>query len=119
METKKKSTLVVLSQDDQKAVAADIFKRYPKSNKVSVASDGQAFITDESDAAAKNHAKNNRYGKELDLTKFTRDGINAPAVSTTLVEGADASKKIEDTDDTKKVEDTDTSNKVEPSNTIK
>ena len=74
METK--PTLTVLNKDEQKAVAADIFKRYPKANKVAVASDGQAFITDEGDSAAKNHAKNNRYGKELKLEDFTRDELD-------------------------------------------
>ncbi|MEI8087643.1 MAG: hypothetical protein WCG93_15645, partial [Paludibacter sp.] len=73
METK--AQLTVLSKDEQKAIAVDILKRYPKAQKVSVASDGQAFITDEGDSAAKNHANNNRYGKELELTPFTRDGL--------------------------------------------
>lgn len=73
METK--ATLKVLSKDDQKAVAIDIFSRYPKANKVAVASDGQAFITDDSEAAAKNHAKSNGYGKELKLETFTRDEL--------------------------------------------
>lgn len=75
METKK-TNFTVLNQEEQKAVAADIFDRYPKAEKVSVASDGQAFITDEGDLAAKNHARNNRYGKELELTPFTRDSIS-------------------------------------------
>ena len=75
METKAKQELIVLSKDEQKAIAADIFKGYPKAQKVSVASDGQAFITNEGDNAAKSHCKNNRYGKELELTPFTRDGI--------------------------------------------
>ena len=70
-----KTELVLISKDDKKAVAVDIFGRYPKAQKVSVASDGQAFITDDGDAAAKNHAKNNRYKKELELTPFTRDGL--------------------------------------------
>lgn len=74
METK--ANLEVLSKDEQKAVAVDIFNRHPKAQKVSVASDGQAFITDVNDAAAKNHAKNNRYKKELELTPFTRDGVD-------------------------------------------
>jgi len=76
METKAK--LNVVSKDDQKAIAIDILKRYPKAQKVSVASDGQAFITDDGDAAAKNHSKVNIYGKELELSAFTRDGLNAP-----------------------------------------
>ena len=80
METKAKTTLNVLSKDEQKSVASDIFKMYPKAHKVVVASDGQAFITDEGDSAAKNHAKNNRYKKELELTPFTRDGLEAKTV---------------------------------------
>ena len=56
-------------------MATDIFKRYPKAQKVSVASDGQAFITDDGDSAAKNHAALNRYGKELTLTPYTRDEV--------------------------------------------
>ena len=79
METKAK--LNVVSKDDQKAIAIDILKRYPKAQKVSVASDGQAFITDDGDAAAKNHSKVNIYGKELELASFTRDGLNAPSAS--------------------------------------
>jgi hypothetical protein len=73
METKAK--LNVVSKDDKKAIALDILKRYPKAQKVSVASDGQAFITDDGDAAAKNHSKVNIYGKELELSAFTRDGL--------------------------------------------
>lgn len=83
METKKE--LKVLSKDEQKEVAKDILNRYPKANKVIVASDGQAFIADESDAAAKNHSKVNSYGKELSLTTFTRDEL------------AEASAKTEET----------------------
>lgn len=78
METKK-AELKVLSKDEQKEVAKDIMKRYPKAHKVIVASDGQAFISDESDAAAKNHSKVNSYGKELKLEAFTRDDFEAKA----------------------------------------
>lgn len=75
MEAKKE--LKVLSKDEQIAVAKDILKGYPKAQKVIVASDGQAFIADESDVAAKNHSKNNAYGKELKLETFTRDELEA------------------------------------------
>ena len=72
-----KKELKVLSKDEQIAIAKDILKRYPKAQKVIVASDGQAFIADESDNAAKNHARNNAYGKELKLETFTRDELEA------------------------------------------
>ncbi|NCB67438.1 MAG: hypothetical protein EOM47_01145 [Bacteroidia bacterium] len=72
-----KKELKVLSKDEQIAVAKDILKRYPKANKVIVAADGQAFIADESENAAKNHARNNAYGKELKLETFTRDELEA------------------------------------------
>lgn len=75
MHTKKE--LKVIGKDDQIVVAKDILKRYPKANKVIVASDGQAFIADESDNSAKNHARNNVYGKELKLETFTRDELEA------------------------------------------
>jgi hypothetical protein len=77
METK--AELKILSKDEQKEVAKDILKRYPKAHKVIVASDGQAFIADESEAAAKNHSKVNSYGKELKLETFTRDDFEAKA----------------------------------------
>ncbi|MEA4981414.1 MAG: hypothetical protein VB066_01725 [Paludibacter sp.] len=76
METKK-AELKILSKDEQIAVAKDILKRYPEAHKVVVASDGQAFISDRGDAAAKNHSKNNAYGKELKLETFTRDELEA------------------------------------------
>jgi len=74
-----KAELKVLSKDEQKLLAKDILKRYPKAHKVIVASDGQAFIADVSDAAAKNHSKVNRYGKELKLETFTRDDFESQA----------------------------------------
>lgn len=58
-----------------KAVAVEVFERYKDVQKVSVASDGQAFIVDNGDAAAKNHAKNNAYGKELSVVTFLRDEV--------------------------------------------
>jgi len=78
METKK-AELKVLSKDEQKEVAKDILNRYSDAHKVIVASDGQAFISDQSDAAAKNHSKVNSYGKELKLETFTRDDFESKA----------------------------------------
>lgn len=62
-----------LNAEGLKDVAADVFQRYPKANKVAVTVDGMAFITDEGDLAVKNHSKKNRYGKELQITSYTRD----------------------------------------------
>lgn len=67
--------MAILNKEQLKEVAIDIFKRYPKAQKVQVADDGMAFIVDESDNAAKNHARNNGSGKVLELTPFTRDRI--------------------------------------------
>ena len=77
METKAK--LRILSKDEQREVATDILTQYPAAHKVIVASDGQAFIADSGDAAAKNHSKVNAYGKELKLETFTRDDFEAKA----------------------------------------
>ncbi|MDA3852678.1 MAG: hypothetical protein PF444_00315, partial [Bacteroidales bacterium] len=65
------------NKDELKAIAADVFSRYNKAKKVSVTSDGMAFITDESDLAVKNHSKKNRTGKELSITPFLRDEKDA------------------------------------------
>ena len=79
-------SLKILNKEELKALDADIFTRYPKAQKVSVTSDGTVFITDESDNAVKNHSKNNRYKKELEITPFTRDGL----------EGTNTSNRAED-----------------------
>lgn len=60
---------------EQKGIARDIFKLHPKANKLAITSDGTGFIVDNSDNAAKNHAKNNSYDKELKIEYFTRDEI--------------------------------------------
>ena len=86
---KNKATLKTLSKDELTAVALDIFKAYPKAQKVVVASDGQAFVTDEGDHAAKNHSKNNAYGKELTLTPFNRDDMKSESS-----EGDDSGRKL-------------------------
>ncbi|MCT4644368.1 MAG: hypothetical protein N4A74_05215 [Carboxylicivirga sp.] len=84
------------SKEQKKAIAADIFGRYPKAQKVAVTSDGMAFITDENEIAVKNHANKNRYGKELTISHFRRDELE---------EEVKASKKAKTTpskgDDTK------------------
>lgn len=67
----------ILSKEEMKAVAADIFNRNNKCQKVAVTSDGMAFIIDESENAVLNHAKNNRHKKELEIIRFTRNGIVA------------------------------------------
>lgn len=72
-----------LSHDELKARAADVFKRYIKAQKVAVTSDGMAFITDEGENAVINHSKKNRYGKELKITKFTRDDMEGSAFNFT------------------------------------
>lgn len=74
-------SLKILNKEELKALAADIFARYPKAQKVAVTSDGTVFITDESDNAVKNHSKNNRYKKELEITPFTRDGLESTNTS--------------------------------------
>lgn len=76
----------VLNNEEIKALAVDIFNRYPKANKVAVTSDGQVFITDESDNAAKNHAARNRYGKELHISDFTRGGLESKQVTSLTAE---------------------------------
>jgi hypothetical protein len=62
-----------LNKEELKAIADDIFDRYPKAQKVAVTSDGMAFIVDDSDLAVKNHAARNVYKKELEITTFRRE----------------------------------------------
>jgi hypothetical protein len=64
-----------LNKEELKAVAADIFGRYTKAEKVAVTSDGMSFITDEGDNAVLNHSKRNVSGKELAISRFTRDEV--------------------------------------------
>ena len=66
-----------LNKEELKAVAADVFGRYNKAEKVAVTSDGMAFITDEGDNAVKNYSKKNASGRELAITRFTRDEIES------------------------------------------
>lgn len=64
-----------IGKDKMQEIAKEVFERFPKAQKVAVVSDGQAFIIDNGDAAAKNHAKNNIYGKELSVATFLRDDV--------------------------------------------
>ena len=66
-----------ISKDEAKTIADGVFKKYPNANKVIVATDGQAFISDINDMAAKNHSVNNRSSKELELFTFLREGETA------------------------------------------
>ena len=70
----------ILNKEEIKAIAADVFGRYTKAEKVAVTSDGMAFITDESENAVSNHSKRNPSGKELKITTFTRDEVSETKV---------------------------------------
>jgi len=74
---KYKKNMKTLNKEELKAVAADVFGRYNKAEKVAVTSDGMAFITDEGDNAVKNYSKKNASGRELAITRFTRDEIES------------------------------------------
>lgn len=63
------------SKEQIREIAADVFGRYPKAMNVAVTEDGQAFITDESDAAAKNHAREKRYKQPLRIENFRREEV--------------------------------------------
>lgn len=82
----------IKSKEECKAIAQDIFNRYPKAQKLMVSSDGQAFIVDNGDAAAKNHSRNNRSGKELELHVFIRD--NVEVAKKDKVEYAETAKNL-------------------------
>jgi hypothetical protein len=64
-----------LNKEELKTVAADVFGRYPKAEKVAVTSDGMAFITDEGENAVLNHSRRNTSGKELKINSYTRDEV--------------------------------------------
>lgn len=63
------------SKQELNVIAGQVFTRYKTAKKVACTSDGMAFIVDESENAVKNHAKNNRFKKELTITYFTRDEV--------------------------------------------
>lgn len=63
--------------DKLKITAGDVFRRFPKENKVFVTSDGQAFFDE---THAKNHATNNRRGNVLKIETFLRSEIIVDAV---------------------------------------
>lgn len=66
-----------INTEEQKAIALDVMKQYPGAQKVAVCSDGEAFITDESDQSVRNHANRNRSGKKLSYVEFDRSVIFA------------------------------------------
>lgn len=76
----------IFNKEEIKAVAADIFGRYPKADKVAVTADGTAFITNDGDQAAKNHSLKNASGKELQITNFTRDQFSNDAADNGLTD---------------------------------
>lgn len=67
----------VKNKSELKEIAKGIFERYPKAKNVACTSDGTAFITDEGSHSVKNHAVNNKHGKKLSITEFTRDEVEA------------------------------------------
>jgi hypothetical protein len=100
-----------LNGEQLKDIAADIFQRYPKANKVSVTVDGMAFITDESDLAVKNHSKKNRHGKELEISSYTREQFSEKSGdtgkqlnATELIEKINAAAKPDEVEEIKKAE---------------
>lgn len=64
-----------IGKQKMEEIAKEVFSIYKDVGKIAIASDGQAFIVDNGDAAAKNHAKNNIYGKELTLKTFLREDV--------------------------------------------
>lgn len=85
-----------LNKEELKAVATDIFGRYPKAEKVAVTSDGMAFITDEGENAVQNHSKRNTSGKELKITQFTRDEVaKKPEAGSKKAEGKKTDAKAD------------------------
>lgn len=65
------------NKEELREIAKGIFTRYPKAQKVACTSDGMAFIVDEGEHAVKNHARKNRYSKELSIHTFLRDEVVA------------------------------------------
>ncbi len=90
-----------IGKEKMQTVAKEVFEHYPKCNKVAVTSDGQAFIVDHGDAAAKNHAQNNIHGKELSVVTFLRDDVmqaNADQQNTVGTKAVDLIAEIEKAD---------------------
>jgi len=82
---------------DLKTIANDVFKQFPKENKVFVTADGQAFLNE---VHAKNHAKKNRTGKELKLETFLREdenksGSDAPKTAEELIATINSATELE------------------------
>jgi hypothetical protein len=84
---------------NSKAIAKDVFARFPAENKVYVTSDGQAFLNE---SHARNHAVSNRKGQELKMEAFLRDGVEKEAekepekTAAQLIEIITAATSVED-----------------------
>jgi hypothetical protein len=70
-----------------------------------------AFITDENELAVKNHSKKNRHGKELEITRFTREQFNEKPDAakkqlnaTELIEKINAATTPDEVEEIKKAE---------------
>lgn len=83
-----------IGKDKMKEVAQSVFEQYPDAKKVAVTSDGQAFIADNGDAAAKNHAQNNIHNKELSVVTFLRDEVVQEKKQTPKVDKKTAAELI-------------------------
>jgi len=73
--------LKTYTPDELKERAKVVFEKYPKAQKISATSDGECFITDDGDHHVKNYSVKNCYGKELKISTFTRDEIEAESGS--------------------------------------
>lgn len=86
-----------------KEIAEDIFKRHPKTDKVFITSDGQAFFDE---AHAKNHAvPNKKRTAELDIESFRRnvEKVEDDTVKT-IVKKINAAKTVEETEEILNIE---------------
>lgn len=93
-----------IGKDKMKEVAQSVFEQYPEAKKVAVTSDGQAFIADNGDAAARNHAQNNIYGKELSVATFLRDEVVQKKKQTPKVDKKTAAELIAEIEKAETVE---------------
>lgn len=85
------------SKEQIREIAADVFGRYPKAMNVAVTEDGQAFITDESDAAVRNHAREKRYKQPLKIENFRREDVEEkPKEKNGAGKGKEDGKKVKE-----------------------
>lgn len=85
------------SKEQIREIAADVFGRYPKAMNVMVTEDGQAFITDDSDAAARNHAREKCYKQPLRIENFRREDMEEkPKEKSGTYEKKEDDKKVKE-----------------------